>query len=131
MSTEGYYEYMRDVPSIFGALPTVPNADGAYCAPGQQKCFAPEWATVNYLQKEFSKKNYISIGNEFLDDSKGQRTGFKTWYTEHSVAWGHWISDLITIRPELRFDRAYSMPAYDLGTKKNQFSFAVDAIIRY
>ena len=45
--------------------------------------------------------------------------------------WGHWISDVITIRPELRFARAYNMPAYDLGTKKNQFSFAVDLIVRY
>jgi hypothetical protein len=26
---------------------------------------------------------------------------------------------------------AYNMPAYDLGTKKNQFTFAIDAIIRY
>jgi hypothetical protein len=38
---------------------------------------------------------------------------------------------LITIRPEVRIDHAYNMPAYDLGTKKNQFSFAVDVIIRY
>jgi hypothetical protein len=45
--------------------------------------------------------------------------------------WGHRISDVITIRPELRFKRAYNMPAYDLGTKKNQFTFAIDAIIRY
>jgi hypothetical protein len=28
------------------------------------------------------------------------------------------------------FERAY-MPAYDLGAKKNQFTFAIDAIIRY
>jgi hypothetical protein len=57
----------------------VPNANGAYCAPGQQTCFAPEWTTVNYLQKQFSKKDYVSIRNEFLDDAKGHRTGFKTW----------------------------------------------------
>jgi hypothetical protein len=131
MATEGYYEYQRDVPSIFGSLPTEPNANGAYCALGQQRCFAPAWAAVNYLQKQFSKKDYISIRNEFLDDSKGQRTGFKTWYTEHTFMWGLWISDVITVRPELRFERAYNMPAYDLGTKKNQFSFAVDLIVRY
>ena len=61
----------------------VPNANGAYCAPGQQTCFAPEWTTVNYLQKQFSKKDYISIRNEFLDDAKGQRTGFKTWQIKY------------------------------------------------
>ena len=112
-------------------MPTVPNANGAYCAPGQQECFAGVWSAVNYLQKQFSRKDYISIRNEFLDDQKGQRTGYKTWYTEHTFMWGHWLSDVVTLRPELRFERAYNMPAYDLGTKKNQFTFAVDAIIRY
>jgi hypothetical protein len=100
-------------------------------SPGQQQCFAPVWAGGNYLQKQFSKKDYISICNEFLDDAKGQRTGFKTWYTEHALGWDHWLSDLITIRPEVRFERAYNMPANDFGTKKNQFTFAVDALIRY
>jgi hypothetical protein len=100
-------------------------------SPGQQQCFAPVWAGVNYLQKQFSKKDYISIRNEFLDDAKGQRTGYKTWYSEHTFMWGHWLSDVITIRPEVRFERAYDMPAYDLGTKKNQFTFAVDVLIRY
>ena len=47
-------------------------------SPGQQQCFAPVWAEGNYLQKQFSKKDYISLRNEFLDDAKGQRTGFKT-----------------------------------------------------
>ena len=131
MATEAYYEYQRDVPSIFGSLPTVPNANGAYCAPGQQECFAGVWSAVNYLQKQFSRKDYFSIRNEFLDDQKGQRTGYKTWYTEHTFMWGHWLTDVVTLRPELRFERAYNMPAYDLGTKKNQFTFAVDAIIRY
>ena len=74
----------------------------------------------------------LSRGNEFLDDAKGQRTGHKTWHTEHTIMWGgHWISDLITLRPELRFERACNMPAYDLGTKKNQVTFGIDGIIRY
>jgi hypothetical protein len=102
---------MRDVPSIFGSLPTVPNANGAYCAPGQQTCFAPEWTTSTIFKSNSQRRTTSRFENEFLDDAKGQRTGFKTWYMEHSLSWGHWISDVITIRAEVRFERAYDMPA--------------------
>ncbi|HSY11349.1 MAG TPA: outer membrane beta-barrel protein [Verrucomicrobiae bacterium] len=131
MATEAYYEYERDVPSIFGPIPPQPNANGAYCAPGQIQCFAPEWAIVNYLQKEFSTHNYISIRNEVFDDSKGQRTGYKTTYSENAFAYGHWIGSTVVLRPELRFEHAYSMPAYNLGTKQSQFTFSMDVIFRY
>jgi hypothetical protein len=131
MATESYYEYERDVPSIFGPIHPEPNANGAYCASGQIRCFAGEWAAVNYLQKTLSKSDYLSIRTDLLDDSKGQRTGYKTLYSEHTLMWGHWISDLITIRPEVRFDHAYDMPAFNLGTKENQFTFALDVIVRY
>lgn len=131
MATEAYYEYERDVPAINGPIQPSVGANPAYCDPGQVRCFAPEWAVVNYLQREMSPHDYISIRNDVLDDLKGQRTGYKTLYSEHSIAWGHWISDLITIRPELRFDRAYDMPAFNFGTKQNQFTFAVDIIVRY
>lgn len=131
MATEAYYEYERDVPAVGGPIPTQPNANGAYCPPGQVRCFAPEWAAVNYLQKEFSKTDYISIRNDFLDDLRGQRTGYKTFYSEHTIAYGHWFSDVITIRPELRFERAYNMPAYNYGTRQNQLTFSADVIWRY
>lgn len=131
MATEAYYEYERDVPSIFGPIPPEPNADGAYCAAGQIRCFAPEWAAVNYLQKEFSPHNYISIRNDILDDSKGQRTGYKTTYSEHSFMFGHWIGSTVVFRPESRFEHAYHMPAYNLGTKQSQLTFSMDVIFRY
>jgi len=131
MATEAYYEYERDVPSVSGPIPTEPNANEAICNLGQLRCFAPEWAVVNYLQKEFSTKNYISIRNEFLDDAKGQRTGFKTRYSEETIMWGHWIGTTILFRPELRFEHAYDSAAYDNGTKANQVTFAGDVIFRF
>jgi hypothetical protein len=109
----------------------IAQACAAPGAPGQPRCFAGEWAAVNYLQKKFSTKNYISIRNEVLDDIKGQRTGFKTLYSEHTLAWGHWIGSTVVFRPELRFERPYDAPAYDLGTKHNQFSFGIDVIFRF
>jgi hypothetical protein len=85
----------------------------------------------NYFQKEFSKTDYISIRNDFLDDLRGQRTGYKTFYSEHTIAYGHWIPDVVTIRPELRFERAYNMPAHNNATKQNQLTFSADVIWRY
>ncbi len=76
---------------------------------------------VNYLEEELSKHNYVSIRNEVLDDIRGQRTGFRTPYSEHAIGWGHWVGTTVLFRPELRFERSYDVPAYDNGTRKNQF----------
>ena len=107
-----------------------PNTNGAFCTAGQDRCFAGEWAAVNYLQKQFSKHDYISLRTDVLDDLKGQRTGFKTFYSEHALMWGHWIGTTVLFRPELRFERSYNARAYDLGRKHNQLSGAVDLIFR-
>ena len=129
--TESWYQYMKDVPSIFGSIPTERGSNGAWCDPGQQTCFAPEWAIVNYVEKQFGKKDYISIRNEFFDDIKGQRTGYKTTYSEHLLGWGHWIGSTILLRPEVSFLRAYDYPAFDTATKKNQAMVAGDIIWFY
>jgi hypothetical protein len=131
MATEAYYEYQRDVPSVFGPVSPEPNTNGAVCAAGKDRCFAGEWAVVNYLQKEFSKSNYISFRTDLLDDQRGQRTGFRTLYSEHSLTWGHWVGTTILFRPEIRFERAYATKAYDLGARHNQFSFAGDVIFHF
>jgi hypothetical protein len=131
MATEAYYEYERAVPSVAGPIAPEPNTNGAACIAGQIRCFAGEWALVNYLQREFSAHNYISLRTDFLDDKKGQRTGFQTFYSEHALMWGHWIGTTVLFRPELRFERAYDARAYDLGTKHNQLSFAADVIFHF
>ena len=43
----------------------------------QLTCFAPERAVVNYVEKQFSKRDYFTVRNEYMDDMRGQRTGFK------------------------------------------------------
>jgi hypothetical protein len=131
MATEAYYEYQREVPSVNSSIPTEPNTNPANCPPGQDRCFAAAWATVNYLQRQFSARNYISIRNEYFKDARGQRTGFPTLYTEHSLTWGHWIGTTVLFRPEIRLEHSYDRPAYDKGTKSTQFSFAADMIFRF
>jgi hypothetical protein len=129
--TESWYQYMKDVPSVFGSIPAERGSNGAWCNPGEQSCFAPEWAIVNYVERQLSKKDYLSVRNEYFDDIKGQRTGYKTRYSEHLIGWGHWIGSTILLRPELSFMRAYDYPAFDTGTKKNQVLVAGDIIWFY
>jgi hypothetical protein len=131
MATEAYYEYERSVPSISGPITPEPNTNGAACIAGQISCFAGEWALVNYLQREFSVHDYISLRTDFLSDKKGQRTGFQTFYSEHALMWGHWIGTTVLFRPEIRFERAYDSHAYNLGTKHNQLSFAADVVFHF
>jgi len=128
---ESWYQYERNVPSIFGTLPIENGANGAWCAAGEQQCYAPEWAITNYVERQFGKKDTLSIRNEYFDDIKGQRTGYKTKYSEHLISWNHWIGSSLVFRPEIRFERSYINPAYDDGTKKNQFIVAGDMIWFY
>ncbi len=128
--TEAWYMYERDVPNIAGnvANPIKPEtgANGAFCAHAERSCFAPETAVVNYLEHEFNTRSYLSIRNEFVDDIKGQRTGYATTYSEHLIGYGHWIGSTVLFRPEIRLEHSYELPAYDLGTKKTQFIVAAD-----
>jgi hypothetical protein len=135
-ATEWWYMWERNVPNVnpagapaAAAALVETNANGAWCnSPQQLTCTAPEQAVVNYVEKQFSKHDYFTIRNEFFDDAKGQRTGFKTKYSEHLLGWGHWIGSTILIRPELRYERSYDVPAYNNGTKKDQLVFASDVI---
>src|SRR5579859_6850582 len=131
MATEAWYMYERDVPNVAGPITPKPGANPAFCSPDEIRCFAPEWSIVNYVERELTKKDYLSLRNDFLDDLKGQRTGFKTRYSEHELMYGHWIGSTVLVRPGLRFERAYDAGAYDSGTRHNQLSFTMDVIFKF
>jgi hypothetical protein len=132
MAWETWYQYEKHTPNVnnpdaAGLILT--NANGAVCnRPEQLTCFAPDWASVHYLNRQFGKKDYVSLRNEYFNDMRGQRTGFRTKYTEHELSWNHWIGNTVLFRPELRYEHAYDAPAYDSGLKKSQFMLATDVI---
>ncbi len=131
MATEAWYMYERGVPAVGGTIEPEKGTDGAYCLAGEQRCTAPEYAVVNFLQKEITAHNFLSFRTDFLDDKKGQRTGYATRYSENTIMWCHWMGTTVQIRPELRFERAWDAKAYDGGRKQNQFTAASDLIFHF
>jgi hypothetical protein len=141
MAWETWYQFEKHVPNVNPAAdPAVlaaaapllqTNANGAWCGGASLTCYAPNWATVHYLNRQFTKTDYLSIRNEYFNDIKGQRTGFQSKYTEHAVSWNHWIGSTLLFRPEIRYERAYDQPAYNGGTRKNQFMLAGDVLLFY
>ncbi len=131
IATEAWYMYERDVPAAGGPIKLQTNTNGAHCLPGELRCTAPEYAVVNYLQKEISAHNFVSFRSDFLNDKKGQRTGYATRYSENTIMCAHWFGSTVEMRPELRFEHAWNSKAYDLGTKQSQFTIASDVIFHF
>jgi hypothetical protein len=133
--TEYWYQWENKVPNVTNpaaASLLEAGANGAVCsAAADLTCYAPATAIVNYLNRQLSKKDFVSLRNEFFNDMTGQRTGFKTRYTEHGLSYNHWIGSTILFRPELRYEHAYDSPAYNGGTSRSQFMFAGDFIFFY
>jgi hypothetical protein len=131
LATEMYSMYQRDVPSINGPIAPEKGTNGANCRIGLERCLAPEWAAVNYINKQLGAHDFASLRTDFLNDKKGQRTGYATKYSEETLMLSHWVGSTVQIRPELRFDHSWNRRAYDQGTRTNQFTFATDVIVHF
>jgi hypothetical protein len=135
MATETWYMYERDVPNVAGnvANPITPEigANGAFCRNGVLRCTAPEYAVVNYVNRQINSKFMIGFRSDFLDDKKGQRTGFATKYTENTLYATKYIGTTVMLRPELRFDHSWDLAAYNNGKARNQLFFGMDLIYKF
>lgn len=131
MASEAWYMYERDVPALGGTIQPETGANGAYCLAGEQRCTAPEYAMANFLEKELSAHDFLSFRSDFLNDKKGQRTGYVTRYSENTIMWCHWFGTTVQMRPELRFERAWDRKAYDNGRRHNQLTVASDLIFHF
>jgi hypothetical protein len=135
MATETWYMYEREVPNVAGNVPNpiTPElgANGAFCKVGMLRCTAPEYAIVNYVNREINSKFMVGFRSDFLDDKKGQRTGFATKYTENTLYATRYIGTTIMLRPEIRFDHSWDLDAYNGGKSNNQFFFGMDLIYKF
>jgi hypothetical protein len=93
---------------------------------------APAIGVVNYTEWKFSKKDFLSVRPiDYMVDVKGERTGFASTYSSWTVGVTHRFSELISIRPEVRYEYAFSARPWDNGTRSGQLMFAIDSIIRF
>lgn len=134
MMTEFYYQWQKDAAVAGTAIdgpahPYFTNVGLGAIIPG----ISSSVGAVNYFQILTSSKNYISIRNDLLNDPQGQRTGFATLYTSHTIGFVQYLTKLIFIRPEIRYEKAYAngVLPYDDGTRKDQFTASVDLIVRF
>src|SRR5260370_22545263 len=65
-----------------------------------------------------------------LVEKKGERTGFATTYESWTVGVTHRFSEPLAIRPEFRYEYAFSARPWDNGLKNSQTMLAIHAIIR-
>jgi len=93
---------------------------------------APAVGVVNYMEIKLSKRDFLSLRPlDILIDKKGERTGYATTYESWTAGITHRLSELISVRPEIRYEHAFSAKPYDNGTRSGQLMFAVDAIVRF
>ena len=110
---------------------------GAQCNPAVVYCYSYSWAILNYVNYQYTPRDIFTWRSDFLDDAKGQRTGFKTRYAEFTLGYTHWVGDAFEMRPELRFEHAFNVDAYDNPTatpgqgKHSQLTLAADMIFHY
>jgi hypothetical protein len=161
---ESWYMYQTGCPG----QPTVGNPAG-YTAPDEPASqngglgytdgqipvhpgFAAEWATLNYTMFRLRPNLFFTVRNEAFDDEDGNRTGYATLYSEHSLGLTWWPCSIITVRPELRFDHSYGThgnsganaainpatgavideaKAFDNGTRQSQFTAQFDVIYHF
>lgn len=114
---ESWYMYMNGVLDPTGQTSRILNTH--------------EWATVLYFEYRISDNMFLSLRNEAFDDCDGQRTTYKTLYSEHAIGVSWWLNSMIQFRPELRFEHSYDGNAYDNGTRNHQASFIMDFIVHW
>ena len=71
---------------------------GAQCANvADVTCTSHEWAIVNYLNYTHDPHNIWTWRSDYLNDTTGQRTGFKGSFAEFDLSYTHWVGDAIEL----------------------------------
>lgn len=88
---------------------------------------------VSYWNTKITDRDYITVRPvDYLVDPNGWRTGVPGTYASWTVGWCHHFSDLLLIRPEIRYERALTnSEVFDNATRKYQFTVGFDVIQRF
>ena len=80
---------------------------------------------------QISKRDYITVRNEWWRDEQGTRSGFAGHYYRGSLGLGYQFNDVVMIRPEVGYYRNFNRGAFDLGTEKAMTMVGVDMTLRF
>lgn len=130
--TEGYYMWEKDAPVggtvIIGPARSFGGGGGkGALIPGMSKAYG----IVNYTAVAVSRRDYITIRNEWWRDETGFRSGFAGHYSSHTLGLSHQFNDVVMIRPEIGYYRNYDRAAFDLGTERDMVMVGVDTTLRF
>jgi Putative beta-barrel porin-2, OmpL-like. bbp2 len=131
-STEVYYMYEYDSP--LGGTPSTgtPQSFGGGGGEGPiLHGLSTAFGILNYTAYGLTKKDYVTIRNEFWDDNRGMRSGFATPYTSNTIGIAHSFNSYFQVRPEIGYYRSYNEAAFDNGTRHNQVMFECDVTYRF
>jgi hypothetical protein len=130
--TEAYYIYQRDAAQggtcNFGPIRSFGGGGG--CGP-LLPGYSSSIGAVNYIEYKIQEKSFMTFRTDYLDDPRGQLSGYETSYMSWTVGITHFLTNFLSIRPEVRYETAFDATPYDNGTKKNQSTFIMDAIVRF
>ena len=81
----------------------------------------------NYTELKLSKKDFLSLlPVDYIVDFKGGRSGFATTMASWTAGVTHGFNELVSVRPEVRYEHAFSARPWDNGQRKDQFMFAIE-----
>jgi hypothetical protein len=130
--TEAYFMWQFD--AVLGGTPSLGPVMSFGGGGGLGK-FIPgmsrTYGVLNYTMFQLSNRDYFTVRNEWWRDEQGERSGFPSNYSSHTIGISHQFNDLMMIRPEIGFYHSYDVPAFDLGKNKNLLMYGFDFTIRF
>jgi hypothetical protein len=130
--TEAYFMWQRD--AVVGGTPSAGPVRSFGGGGGIGKDIPGTTFTygiVNYTMFAVSKRDYFTFRNEWWRDEDGERSGFPTNYSSHTIGLSHQFNKVLMIRPEFGYYHSYDVAAFDLGKRKDLFLGGLDVTIRF
>ncbi len=130
--TEQYYIWQRN--ALLGGTVTngTPQPYFEGTGPGKKiPGLSNSYGIVNYTSYVIDDKSLLVFRSDCLADFQGERTGIPGAYFEHTLGYVRHLTSWAIWRPEVRFDYTSGQRAYDNGTRREQFTFGMDLILRF
>jgi hypothetical protein len=129
--TEAYFDWERN--ALQGG--TVTNGPGysydPFTGPGKYlPGLSDAFGVVNYTPYKLNDKSYVVVRNDVLVDPRGYRIGVPGAVAEVTLGYVYHLTPWAVTRPEIRFDYG-TAKVYDNDTKRDQFTFNWDIIVRF